>query len=277
MLNVYGGIALQQLAAGNLALFDGNPKTNQCHINALQTALLYQKQQQDFALSSRDEKFLILCFFTNFGLRNQDDREQFIAHFLSPEEINSSFYIGLFKNNALKDRCAPPELGHMLFDLVNVMGPEKLEPATCKLTPRDPAPTYPKFLGAQRFLDAVKSNQVPILLRILINYHQFYFRLFVHELTPNNQSPVIIIDAHAIGDGPTIVALLDSYSHVGDFVLPCAAFFAHARQQFLATTFLAANEFFAANLNIFNHTLAPLNIDIEHVHTDCYEHAIGLQ
>jgi hypothetical protein len=156
------------------------------------------------------------------------------------------------------------------------MGTEELNSARCKLTPHDPAPTYPKFLGAELFLDAIRSNQIPILLRVLINYHQFYFRLFTHGQLPSHQSPVIIINAHALGDAATIIDQLDSYSRVDDFILPCAAFFTYARQQAFIETLLVGNESFAANLDLFNHAFVPLGIDIEHVYTDCYEHAIGL-
>lgn len=276
LLAVYGGIALQQLAAGNLALFDGNPKTNQCHLNASQTALIYQKQQRGIPLSSEEEKLLILCFFTNFGLRTQEDREHFIDHFLPQEELNRATYIGLFKNNTLKDRCAPSELGTMLFTAVNNMGTVTLNPTACTLTPRDPAPTYPKFLGAQLFLDQVKSGQIPILLRVLINYHQVYFKLFVHGQEPDNQSPVIIVEAHARGEASAITDLLDSCLHAEDFILPCAAFFTHTRQQHLVETFLTGSEDFERNLAIFNKIFVPLDIDIEHVHTECFQQAIGL-
>lgn len=275
----YGGIALQQLAAGNLSLFDGNPKTNQCHINALLIGLLYRKLKREGRLSQDDEKFLILCFFTNFKARTRNERKQFISRFL-PQDTNSNEYIALFNNNSLK-KIAPQQLACMLFNFINNIGAEMgyppLDESTCILNHGDPGPTYPKFLGAQIFLNAVKTNNIPVLLKVsLKDQPNPLMHLFVdgqRSLEPHE--PIVVIDASATGNPDEVAGLLDSFTTLDAFMLPCAAYFTATCQAIFIETVMKENDQFYKALEQFQTYFVPLGLDIRHVYPACSDEILG--
>lgn len=302
---VYGGIALRQLADGNLTFFDGNPKTNQCHINALYTVLLYQKYQQEYSLTQDDIKFLILSFFTLIGLRNQNARKTFINTHL-PNNLaqpESELYSNLFTNNVLKDHCAPHQLGLMLFKNVGTILGQDLTPDHYRFKHDDETPTYPKFLGAQIFLEQAHRQGINFVVKNCIVTpcgKHVYIKVFKggapeYIVTPN--SPVIVIDGHSFSDGtplgepafycqtpaPLCPACADVIARFNNYpldqlVLPCAADFTAKKQPSYEERFLSDNQDYATNLVIAQAEGMsednPRTFVIDHVHADRFDHTL---
>lgn len=261
---------MHELINGNLKLFDGNPKTNQCHINALQTLFVYQKYQQggQAALSAEDQKFLILSFFTNFEVAQYRgeavDRartdffiryiDPYLAH-LNPKPARRARgkYLALFCRSDLKER-ASEQLALMLFDFVSKQGVALDDDVLGRISP-----VYPKYLGAMVFLRLVAELKIPVVIKVKAGDCE-YCQIFGEY----HQGAVIVIQVEADRNPEPLFA---EFAKLDDFMLPCAAFFTHSNQEQCIDLVHVRAPSFLDDLLRFKRLFAPLSCDILHVYT----------